>query len=148
MRRGLLLLPIAALVWIGAAPTLPDADRTAIFEAAGFKQKGTEWRRCEEDPPAASSMPGKIELVDLNGDGTFEAFVTESSLFCYGSDEGFVALLAKQKDGTWKIVIDATGTHLVRKTKHGGWADVEIGGPGTGPAPVYRWNGSGYARSK
>ena len=141
------LVPLATLL-AGAGPTLSDADRTAIFEAAGFKQKGTEWRRCDEDPPTASSTPGAIELVDLNGDGKPEAFVRETSLFCYGSDEGFVVLLAKGKDGAWKIVLDATGMYLVRKTKHEGWADVEIGGPGTGPAPVFRWNGKGYARSK
>jgi hypothetical protein len=124
------------------------AERSAIFEAAGFEQHGTEWRRCDDEPVAASSTPGKIQLVDLNGDGTPEAFVTETSLSCYGSDEGFVALLSKGKNGAWRIVIDAIGTYRVRKKKHGGWADVAIGGPGTGPAAVYRWNGTGYARSK
>ena len=56
----MLLLPLAALLWGGAGPTLTDADRIAIFEAAGVKQKGTGWRRCEDDPPAASSMTFKV----------------------------------------------------------------------------------------
>lgn len=148
MRLGFLLLPFAAIASIGARPILRDADRTAIFEIAGFKQRGTEWRRCEEESAAYWSTPGTIDLVDLNRDGRPEAFVTETNLSCYGSDEGFVALLTRDRTGAWRIVIDAAGTYRVRKTRHGGWADLEIGGPGAGPAVVYRWNGSGYARVK
>jgi hypothetical protein len=147
MRRLLVLLPLALLI-AGAAPKITDAERSAIFEAAGFAERSSGWRRCEEETPAASSTPGRIEMVDLNGDGTPEAFVSETSLFCYGSDDGFVVLLVKGKGGAWRRLIERAGTYLVRKKKHGGWRDVEIGGPGTGAQPVYRWNGQGYARVK
>lgn len=57
-----------------------------------------------------------------------------------------VVLLVKGTEGAWRRMIEACGIHLVRKEKRGGWADVEIGGPGTGAQPVYRWTGKGDAR--
>lgn len=131
-----------------AAPDLSPADRTAVFKAAGFKQKGSEWRRCEEDPPTMSSTPGNIEVADLNGDGLPEAWVTESSTFCYGNTAQMVVLLTKEKSGTWRKLIDEVGVSMVEKGVHQGWPDVTVGGPGFGRPPLFRWNGKGYARTK
>lgn len=133
---------------LGAGPAPTPAERTAIFKAAGFKQQGDAWRRCEEETPMASSQPGSIELVDLNGDGKPEAVVTESSLFCYGAIEGLVVVLTKGDEGGWRKILDDTGMHLVKDTKHGGWLDVEVGGPGLQKQPVYHWNGKTYVKSK
>ncbi len=96
----------------------------------------------------ASSQPSAIEVVDLNDDGRPEAFVTESSLFCYGGTEGLVVLLTKEANGTWRKLLDTPGMHLVRDAKHEGWRDVEIGGPGMGPHPIYRWKNGKYVESK
>lgn len=136
-----------ASVGVASAGELSPADRAAVFKAAGFKQQGDAWRRCEEETPMASSQPGSIELKDLNGDGSPEAIVTESSLFCYGGTEGLVVILAKD-GGSWRKVLDEPGMHLVRDTKHGGWSDVEVGGPGLQKQPVYHWNGTSYVKSK
>lgn len=131
-----------------AAPELAPAERAAVFKAAGFQAHGDTYRRCEEDPPSASSQPGSIELTDLNGDGTAEAIVTESSLFCYGATENLVVILTKGKDGGWRKVLDTPGTHLVLDAKHDGWRDVEVGGPGMQKQPVYRWSGTSYVPAK
>ena len=32
----------------------------------------------------------------------------------------------------------------VLKTRHKGWLDIEVGGPGMGVMPVRRWNGRQY----
>lgn len=132
----------------GPTPTLAPAERGAVFKAAGFKAVGDRFVRCEEETPMASSRPGAIEVTDLNGDGRPEAFVTESSLFCYGATESLVVLLTKDADGSWRKLIDEPGVHLVRETKHEGWLDVEVGGPGLGTQPVYRWNGKTYVRGR
>lgn len=130
------------------AAELSGAERAAVFKAAGFKQQGDAWRRCEEETPMASSVPGAIALLDLNGDGKPEAVVTESSLFCYGNVEGLVVLLTKEADGRWRKILDETGVHLVQDSKHGGWSDIEVGGPGLQAQPVYHWNGTTYVKSK
>jgi hypothetical protein len=123
-----------------AEPSLQD--RVAIFEAAGFKPDGARWIRCEEDPPTAAYQPGSIELQDLNGDGTAEAWVRESSSFCYGAAGEHVTLL--RRDGAaWKVLIESAGIALPHDMKHDGWPDIEVGGPSE--SVMYRWNGKGYA---
>lgn len=127
--------------------TLSAADRAAVFKAAGFKARGDQYVRCEEDPPTASSQPGAIETADLNHDGRPEAFVTESSLFCYGNTAAAFVLVTQDANGTWRKILDEVGVHVVRKTEHQGWADVEVGGPGMGKQPVFQWNGSKYVKA-
>jgi hypothetical protein len=130
-----------------AAPAkLSDAEQAAVFKAAGFKKaKGGRYIKCEEDPQTPSYTPGQIELVDLNGDGRPEAWVMESSSFCYGSPHSFFALMRKT-GGVWREMLNDIGIPVVLKTKRGGWPDIEVGGPGFGKFPVYRWNGKSYAR--
>ena len=127
-----------------SADSLSAADRATIFKAAGFKQKGAQWIRCEEDPPTASYQAGRIELEDLNGDGKPEAWVKESSTFCYGNTEQFFVLLAKNDDGTWRKLLEEQGVPTVLKTKRQGWPDIEVGRPGFGKFPVRHWNGKAY----
>ena len=148
MQIGAILVVLAAATLALAAPPSADsssaADRAAIFKAAGFKQKGNQWIRCEEDPPSASSQAGSIELEDLNGDGKAEAWVKESSTFCYGHTAEFFVLLAKSDDGKWRKLLEETGVPTVLKTKRQGWPDIEVGGPGFGKFPVRHWNGTAY----
>ena len=145
--RAILVLLAATTAAVAAPPSadsLSPAERAAIFKAAGFKQKGNQWIRCEEDPPTASSQPGRIELEDLNGDGKPEAWVKESSTFCYGHTAEFFVLLVKSDDGTWRKLLEETGVPTVLKTKRQGWPDIEVGGPGFGKFPVRHWNGKTY----
>lgn len=124
-----------------AAPSA--ADKVAIFKAAGFKAKGDKFVRCAEDT-SESYSPGSIEMQDLNGDGTQEAWVKESSTFCYGNTAESFVLLSKGTDGKWTVLLDTPGIADVKTTKHKGWPDIEVGGPGMGPFPVYRFNGKKY----
>lgn len=131
-----------------AAPAQPSASESAaIFKAAGFKAKGGKYVRCEDDTTLSHS-PGRIELEDLNGDGTPEARVKESSTFCYGNTAEAFVLLAKDAKGAWTKLLDAIGMSLTLETKHKGWPDIEVGGPGMGPFPVYQYNGKKYVAKK
>jgi hypothetical protein len=127
----------------------PSATETAaIFQAAGFKAKGDKFVRCEDDT-TASYMAGFIEWDDLNGDGTKEAFVRESSTFCYGHTAEAFVLVAKNDKGAWTVLLDQVGMALVLDSKaKNGWRDIEVGGPGAGPFPKYRFNGTKYAVRK
>jgi hypothetical protein len=131
-----------------APPTLSEADRAAAFKAAGFKLAGKNQIRCEEDPPTASYTPGTLEVMDLNKDGRPEAWITESSTFCYGSPHILFVLLTREKNGGWTKLIDVEGEAYATDAVHGGWPDITLGGPGSGPFPIYRWNGKGYALVK
>jgi len=144
-------ISLAGVVLLGVVVTsmaradLAPAEQAAVFKAAGFmKVGGGRYIRCKEDPPTASYVPGRIELADLNGDGRPEAWVTESSVFCYGNTAEAFVLLTKD-DGGWRVLLDAVGIPVVRKTKRGGWPDIEVGGPGFAKSPVYRWDGKAYA---
>jgi hypothetical protein len=82
----------------------------------------------------------------LNGDGAAEAWVKESSLYCYGRAAEALVLLAKDARGTWTTLLDEVGVPVVLKTRHQGWPELEVGGPGAGPFPVYRYDGKTYVR--
>jgi hypothetical protein len=140
---------IAALLVVPVAyADLAPADQAAVFKAAGFKKgRGGQYIRCQEEPPTTSYMPGRIETADLNGDGQPEAWVKESSTFCYGHTAESFVLVTKGPQG-WRVLLDAVGVPTVLKTKHSGWPDIEVGGPGFGKFPVYRWNGKSYVPRK
>ena len=58
------------------------------------------------------------------------------------------ALVSKQADGKWKLVLEASGVPEFLKTKGtGGWPDISVGGPGF-CFPVLRWNGRNYANQR
>jgi hypothetical protein len=142
---GLSLIALMAADAAWAAPaTLSAADTAAAFKAAGFKRQGREWVRCD-DTQSASRQAGALELADLNGDGAPEAWIRESSTFCYGDTAEAFVLVTKKPTG-WTVLLDEVGIADPRATKHLGWPDIEVGGPGMGPMPVYRFNGVKYLR--
>lgn len=145
---GAVGIVLSCSVAVAAAPEKPSAEESAaIFKAAGFKAKSGKYIRCEDDV-TASYTPGSIELEDLNGDGISEAWVKEGSVFCYGNTAEYFVLVAKDDKGVWKQLLESVGVATALKTKTKGWSDIEVGGPGNGPFPVYRYNGKTYAQKK
>ena len=139
---GFFAAPVAAASTPAPATALTSAEQAVVFKTAGFTERGGKWIRCEEE--MASATPGRIELVDLNGDGRPEAWVTEGNLGCYGNTAEWFALVTKDANGTWRTLLDGVGVPTALKTTHNGWPDIEVGGPGFGKFPVYRWNGKAY----
>jgi len=130
-------------------PTLPASEQAAIFKAAAFVKKGTQWKSDCGDPGTASYEPGAIEAKgDLNGDGLPEAVITEGGTFCYGMTGLGFWLMSKQANGQWKLMHRSIGIPEFLKTKGvGGWPDISIGGPGF-CFPVLRWNGKKYIQHR
>jgi hypothetical protein len=150
---GLVIGTLLAAAPTGGAAAPPVAERspevrTGGFTAAGCKQKGGQWSRCEEEVPTASYVSGQIEVVDLNGDGRPEVWVTEGSVFCYGNTGQATVLVTKDANGTWRKILDEVGVGLPVEGRHLGWPDIEVGGPGFDKVPPHRWNGSTYERAK
>ncbi len=145
----LTLFLLSAYAAHAAAPQQPsEADRVAIFKAAGFKAKAGRYIRCEEDPPTMSYMAGRIELADLNKDGRPEAWVKESSTYCYGNTAEFFVLLTKNANGAWVKLFEETGIPTELASRRNGWPEIEVGGPGIGPFPVYYFDGRKYVHRR
>lgn len=135
--------PVAA-----GSMTLTEADKAAVYRAAGFKQAGREWRRCGDEPRPASYQPGAIaDVLDLNGDGRPEAVVTESSMVCYGQQGSWFGVYSKEANGTWRQVMDMDGVFSVMKTRANGWLEIMAGGPGF-THPAFRYNGKEYVQNR
>jgi hypothetical protein len=135
---------ISLLIATAGHSEVAPADHAAIFKAAGFtKAPDDKYIRCKEEIPTLSYTPGHIELADLNGDGRPEAWVTEGSLYCYGNTARYFVLVTKDGD-TWQRLLEDVGIPLVQDTRHHGWPDIEVGGPGFSKLPVYRWDGKSY----
>jgi hypothetical protein len=129
-------------------PALSAKEQSAVFAAAGFKAKGGKFVRCEEEPPSPSYVPGSIEVADLNHDGLPEAWIVESSTSCYGmTGEAFV-LVTRDAKGAWHKILDEVGIADVKDTKRAGWPDIEVGGPGMGPFPRFRFDGTKYVATR
>ena len=130
-------------------PTLSPTDQAAAFKAAGFSQRGGQWRSPCDDPGTPGYTPGSIEQVaDLNGDGRPEAIVTEGSSFCYGMTGQSYTLVSQQADGRWKRMATGIGIPIFLETRGAkGWPDLQIGGPGF-CFPVERWNGREYRHNR
>ncbi len=132
-----------AATTVEAAPIpLSTAERAAAFQAAGFRHWPEGWTRCREDS-GLSHMYGTLEVADLNGDGAPEAWIIESSSYCYGATGQATVLLTRKPTG-WVVLLDEVGVALEHKTKANGWPDIEVGGPGFGEMPVFRFNGTKY----
>ena len=127
------------------ASQLSAAERAAIFKAAGFKLARGKYTRCPDDP-SMSHTDAAIEMEDLNKDGRAEAWVTEGSVYCWGNTGESFVLVQKTASGAWSPLLDEVGVPLTKPSKHNGWPDIEVGGPGMGPFPVFRFNGVRYVR--
>lgn len=141
-----MILPML-LMLVGGMPTEPrpapaasvtPAERLAYAMAAGFRVRGQSiLNECDAEPEML-----EFERQDLNNDHVPEVIVSDGGA-CYGQAGAMFAVL-RQSGGSWVRVLSAQGLMTALKTQHGGWKDIEIGGPGFGKMPVARWNGTKY----
>jgi len=128
---------LAATAAFAASP--PPAQKLAAARAAGLTVKGG--KAYDECGQPVDDI--QVEPVDLNGDKAAEQIVTIGSP-CYGGGGSMFAVLRKTPAG-WISLFSANGIASVLKTSHGGWRDIEVGGPGMGKMPIAKWAGARYA---
>jgi len=143
MRRTLpILAPLVLSCGLAqsAAPNLSPADTAAAFKAAGYKQQGRKWMGCSE---------GTLDTVrDINGDGLPDVVITEGGTQCHGMTGAGYSLVAKQPDGSWRVLSAGTGIlDFLKGPTVKGWPDIQIGGPGF-CFPVHRFNGREYVYNR
>lgn len=128
---------LAAPALGAGAPNLSAADLKAVYAAAGLAERNGQLLDACEQP----TQP-QVDVVDLNGDGKPEVFVSVSGS-CYGNTGVNLSLLIRDRPGRWKDNFGFPGIYKLLPTRHLGYPDIEIGGPGF-CFPVWRWNGSHY----
>ena len=135
----LLLLAATQVHAAGAADVaLTGPERIAAAKAAGFRVHGADMlNECD----AVADMIS-FERQDLNGDGVGEIVVADGGA-CYGAT-GAMFVVLRKIEGTWQPILSAQGIMSPLPARHGGWRDIEIGGPGFGKMPVARWDGARY----
>ena len=130
------------------ATALTDADRRAIFDQLGLKVAADGQTLVFSDMDSCPALnPGtgdvQIETVDLNGDKKAEVFVSLGSACMFGFAGTGVSLFIQEGSGRWQSHNLGAGMVGVQETRHQGYADVMIGGPGF-CQPVLRWDGTTY----
>ena len=143
---ALVVLGLLLAAPIEAAPTAGDAaDAKVITDATGGNYRATKGKYFDKD--CNEWLEYEAEVVDLNGDGQPEVFISVQGS-CLGGLAGFyMELYIKDNKGRWKQQFGFPGIYNVFKTKNRGYPDIEIGGPGF-CFPVWRWNGRQYAIHK
>jgi hypothetical protein len=129
------------------ATAITDADRRAIYGQLGLKPGPDGKSLVFVDSECPSIQPGSGEgLVwteDLNGDQRPEVFVSLGSTCMFGYAGTGIFLFIGDGAGNWKMHNLGAGVVVVQETRHQGYADLMIGGPGF-CQPVQRWDGTTY----
>ena len=99
------------------------------------------------DAECPSLQPGsgdiQIRMEELNGDQRPVVFVSLGSACMFGFAGTGLYLFTGDGAGHWNMHNLGAGMVVVQETRHKGYADVMIGGPGF-CQPVLRWDGSSY----
>jgi hypothetical protein len=126
---------------------LSAADRQAIYDLLELR-KGADGKSLlfDEDsgcPPLMAGADIQVQGKDLNQDNQPEVIVSLGSACMYGMAGIGVSLFTRDAGGHWTRHNLGSGMLMVQDTRHKGYADLEVGGPGF-CHPLMRWNGTTY----
>jgi hypothetical protein len=126
---------------------LSATDRQAIYDLLGLNTgadgKSLEFADGGGCPPLMPGGDTQVQGEDLNQDQQPEVIVSLGSTCMYGMAGMGVSLFTRDGSGHWKLHNLGSGIAVVQDTRHKGYADLMIGGPGF-CQPVLRWNGTTY----
>jgi hypothetical protein len=131
---------VPAFAQAGTPPS-PEANRI-VAEATGGKLKKTSGSLKQDGIDTSYSA----EVVDLNGDGQPEVFVSYGGPQ-FGRTGSQINLYIKGPDGRWKHNLGFGGEAERLKTRNLGFPDLKILGPGS-CSPVWRYTGREYTIHK
>jgi hypothetical protein len=130
------------------ADQLTVSDRKAIYGQFNFNV-GTDgeslvFSDAKTCPPLRIDGGDiQVDTEDLNGDAYPEVIVSLSNSCMYGAAGIGVSLFIKDKYGRWQPHNLGAGMYSVQESRHQGYADLMVGGPGF-CHPVLAWNGTTY----
>ena len=133
------LMSVSLGAQFAMAQSTNQADKAAIFAAAGFKNTNGSWR--------GKCSLGHIPVIkDINGDGRLDAIVRDGGTECYGTTGVGFYLITMQKDGKWTRIFNSPGEPQFLKTvgRHG-WPEMVVTNPSQ-CHQVFSWDGSKFIK--
>lgn len=124
-----------------APPPISASDALQLTAAAGMSVRNGRVLN-----PCGHPTSPQIRFGDLNGDGAQEAITLDRDPSCYGPNPGYqTKVLARDRNGQWRVVGTAAGMFLPLPTRSHGWQDFSLMAPGC--QPVWRFDGKSYQPS-
>jgi hypothetical protein len=122
---------------------LGTADKQAIFDTMAGAFPVSDDGSTLVDPNCGDIEP-QAEVVDLNGDGTYEAFIEWGNSCLSGHTGRSLTLFVKDGSGAYKnqLGFPAFGYETLERGIEG-FPDLQLGGPGF-CFPVWAWDGLNY----
>lgn len=124
----------------GALETrLSTVEMQAIGDAMGFTVAGGRLTY-----PDCGDMQPSVEIVDLNGDGTYEVFIAYGNACFSGMTGRHLSLFVKDDAGVYRPQLGfPTAGYAPIDRGPGEFPDLELGGPGF-CFPLWSWGPAGY----
>jgi len=134
----------AKLLFKNGAHGLSEVEQVKIFDAADLKL--SDDGKSFVDGSCGQPAEAAVTFLDLNGDGVEEVLV-QAGNSCTSGMTGTSATLFIKIDGRYQTQLGFPGIVEPLKTKHKGYADLQIGGPGF-CFPVWVWDGKAYVHDR
>jgi hypothetical protein len=129
------------ILFKGTTSKLSKQDKQQIFKKLGFRL--SKDKKFIVDDTCGENISPRVEIVDLNGDGVDEVFVSWGNTCTSGMTGRSITLFVKDSSGQFIKNLDFPGIYKKLATKNKGFPDIEIGGPGFCFA-IWQWNGTKY----
>jgi hypothetical protein len=129
------------MLFKGTTSKLSKEEKKQIFKKLGFRL--SKDKKFIVDSTCGEDVSPSVEIIDLNGDGVEEVFVSWGNTCTSGMAGQSVTLFVKDRNGHYVENLGFPGIYEKLSTRNKGFPDLLIGGPGFCFA-VWQWNGSTY----
>lgn len=139
----------AALLFKDVTSRATNKEKNQLFELTNFQivKNGTQFHYKEDVYAAEYPFDVVVSPVDINSDGIEEIGLMYGNSYTSGAAGASTILFIKNKDGNYEVNLGYPGFLTFLPTKHQGYIDMMIQGPGYEFA-VWVWNGTAYDFSR
>jgi hypothetical protein len=129
------------ILFKGTNSKLSKKEKQQIFKKLDFELSKN--KKSIVDSTCGDVSPS-VEIIDLNGDGVEEVFVSWGNSCTSGMTGSSISLFIKDPSGQFieNLGFPAGAYHQL-ETKNKGFPDIELGGPGFCHG-VWQWDGAKY----
>lgn len=129
------------LLFKGTASKLSKQEKRQIFKKLGFSLSKNNKFIIDED--CGEDVFPMVEVVDLNGDGIEEIFVSWGNICTSGMTGHSISLFVKDRHGQYVDNLGFPGSCEILTSSKEGFHDLKINGPGFCHG-IWRWAGEKY----
>lgn len=136
----------ARVLFKNSKTSLPVRAKNDVFEKTGFVLTPDKKQFLISNDSSAAAFPFKAGVypTDINQDGIEEIFLVFGNEYTSGKTGTNILLFINDRAGSYQSNFGFSGgMPVLLPTKHLGYPDLLIGGPGT-IFPVWKWNGKEY----